>query len=135
MAWTAPIDPENEPRDRIKIMVGDTQSSEELLQDEWYDAKLAETGASEKEIAYLAAMAIAGHYGREVATAIGPLKEEAHRKWEHYMGLAGALYNIWQGLAPGTQSGGGIFNMGSALVGWRSAKPTYPDPFFTRTKP
>ena len=80
-------------------------------------------------------MAIAGHYAREVATAVGPLKEEAHRKWEHYMGLAGALYNIWQGLAPGTQAGGGIFNMGSALVGWRSAKSTYPDPFFTRTKP
>lgn len=135
MAWTPPTDPENEPRDRIKLAVGDDNADEELLPDEWYDAKLSEPNASEKEIAYLAAMAIAGHFSREVATALGPLKEEAHKKWEHYLGLAGALYNIWQGLAPGTSGGGGIFNMGNALVGWRAAKPTYPVPFFTRTKP
>lgn len=135
MNWTPPDDPENEARDRVKIMVGDTDANEELLADEWYDAQLAAAAPDEREIAYLACVAIAAHYARQVATAVGPLKEEAQRKWEHYMGQTNLMYNIWQGLAPSANGGGGIFNMGNALVGWRSAQSTYPDPFFTRIKP
>lgn len=133
MAWTAPADPENEARDRVRLAIGDIDTDDQIVQDADIDALLA-TEADEKKVYYLAATRAAARYAREVNTAVGPLKEEARVKWEHFMGLASALYREWQGLPPdaGTPS---PFTWGAAAVGIRSKQSRYPTPFFTRDYP
>lgn len=134
--WTAPTNPEVEARDRVRIAIGDIDTADQILQDEDIAALIATAPTEEGKVYYLAAMRAAARYARDVATAIGPLKEEAQRKWEHFMGLASALYREWQGLPPdtGTYSPVGNWPL-SAKVALRSHQSTFPTPFFTRTYP
>lgn len=133
MTFTPPSDYDI-PFHRLRVAIGDTDAADPQLDDEWYIAELVVRSDNEDEVAYRAAMALAGKYAREVANAVGSLKEEAQRKWEHYMGLASALYKQMNGGDPGAGTPS-VFVLGSARMGWRSAQSTYPDPFFTRTKP
>jgi hypothetical protein len=137
MTWTAPSDPENVAMDRVRIAIGDIDTAEQILQDEDIAALIAGNGAlAEARVYYLAASRAAARYAREVATAVGPLREEAQKKWEHFMGLAAALYREYQGLPPdsGTYSPVGNWPT-SARVGLRSYQSAFPTPFFTRTYP
>ncbi len=118
----------------MRIAIGDTDTNEQILQDDDIVALLAMADGEIGHASYLAANRAAARYAREVATAVGPLKEEAQRKWEHFMGLATALYREWQGLPP-DPSVPSSFTWGNALVGFKSKQTRFPTPFFTRSNP
>lgn len=79
MTWTyASTAPEATSRDMIRLAIGDTSSSDQILTDE----EVAALGSPAA-----AARAAAAEFARRVGKSVGNLRLEAQQRFEHYMTL------------------------------------------------
>lgn len=130
MAFTFTSDPASSRRDRLRLMVGDIDSTDPLMQDASVDYYLSLSLTSDTTVAYLMCSAICGILARQISAAVGPLREEAQQKWEHYFRLTGMFYSLSQGGSPVP----GVSGIGSAPPLINASDETVL-PFFTRLFP
>lgn len=98
------------PKDQIRYMVGDTDTTDQLIQDEEILFNLVLYPRNTGEPGWLAAAFtcdnIAFSFAREVQNSIGPLSEQSQQKYDHYVALAQQMrvlsYTHGKGLIPGS---------------------------------
>lgn len=91
MTWTYnPAALSANTKDQVRLLVGDTEVNDPLLQDE----EITYILTLESGVQYAASRAcetIAALFGRKVTTAVGDLKVSQEKKYEHYLELAADL--------------------------------------------
>ena len=90
MSWTFGNDPQNSIRDRVRILIGDTNPAEPLLEDEVLDW-LIKREVNEFLAAARAAEALAARFAREADIAVGDLSLKYSELASHYLELAASL--------------------------------------------
>jgi hypothetical protein len=95
MAWTYGADPANSNRDAVRLLIGDTDTSDQQLQDSEVDYFLGLFGATGDGRVVPAAIrccdAIAAKYARQVDTTNQGLSVGASKRLAHYQSLAEEL--------------------------------------------
>ena len=84
MAFTYTSDPENSKRDAVRLLTGDTDSTDALLQDSEVDYFLSLYGAAVYPAAAAACDAISSKYARQADTTNGRLSVKASQRSEAY---------------------------------------------------
>lgn len=111
MTWT--YDPANvgtDNKDQLRLLVGDTDTTDQQMQDEeltWYATMFP---AQSGKPLYLAAAAVcdalAMKYAREMDNSVGPLSESASQQHQHYLTLGQTLRTMYatggKGVIPGS---------------------------------
>jgi hypothetical protein len=95
VAFTYGADPANSDRDAVRLLIGDTDSADQLLQDSEVDYFLGLFGTSGSARVRPAAIrscdAIAAKFARQVDTTNQGLSVGASKRMEHYQALASEL--------------------------------------------
>jgi hypothetical protein len=90
MAWNYSDDPNSSKRDEVRFLIGDTDTSDQLLTDREID--FAVTRHSDANLAAVAcALAIAAKYSRLADKAVGDLRLSYSQRSTQYIKLAGEL--------------------------------------------
>lgn len=93
MTWSYTENSDN-PKDRVRVLIGDTDVADPLLEDEEIQAVL---GLSDNNVSgwYLAAgdaaEAVAAKYARKITQSAGPINSSLSQIFDHYMALAERL--------------------------------------------
>ena len=106
MSWTYSQSQLDEPRNQVRLKLGDTDSSDQQLQDEEIDQFLAETDSVEGAT-LAAARALAARYSRSVDKWVGDLKILGSQRSRHYLALVKALSG--KASIHAVPSAGGVF--------------------------
>lgn len=100
-----------DPTDEVRFLVGDTDTNDQLLQNEEIDRLLALFPPATGKLAYLAAAAacdaIAMKFGRAVDRNLGSLSTQNSQKFDHYVQLAKTLREAYQTNGIGEKVKGG----------------------------
>lgn len=96
MAWTYSGNPAASARDKVRFLCGDTDTNDQLLQDEEIDYLLT-VRSSPESTAPLACSTIMGKLAREVDYTIGPEKVMASQRLKAYESLIKMLRSMWIG--------------------------------------
>ena len=95
MAWTYGADPANSDRDAVRLLIGDTDTTDQQLQDSEVDYFLGLFGTSGNARVTPAAVrccdALAAKYARQVDTTNQGLSVGASKRLAHYQSLAEEL--------------------------------------------
>lgn len=115
MPWTYSGDPASSAKDEVRFLVGDTNTADQLVQDEEINyVLLAHADAGSASINYRAAAeiaeAIAAKFARKADKAVGPLSIQAKQQHDHYVQLAGRLRKL-------AFTGGSIAAFGTPVLG------------------
>ena len=90
MTWTYSGDPSSSDKDAVRFLIGDTDSTDPIMQDEEIVWLLSQHGTPSKA-AYHAALSAAGKYARLVSQEAGRIKVKAESKFEQYRALSEQL--------------------------------------------
>ncbi len=90
MTWTYTADPENVPRDAVRLLIGDTDTADQQLQDSEIDFYIATYGSA-LMAAGKAARALAAKYTRKADKEVGDLKIAYSQIAKNYFLLAEQL--------------------------------------------
>lgn len=92
MTWTYSGDPDGERKDEVRFLVGDTDATAKMVQDEEIEFVLKQYPPASGKPAYLAAAhvcdALAGKFARKVQQSVGPLAASNQQQYEHYVAEA-----------------------------------------------
>ncbi len=91
MTWTYSGDPSLSDVDAIRFLIGDTDSSDQLLQNEEINYLLSLGGGSPEYAAFLGAESIAAKFSRLADSKVGELSKSASQQAEGYRRLASDL--------------------------------------------
>jgi hypothetical protein len=98
MAWTYGADPAGSNRDAVRLLIGDTDTTDQQLQDSELDYFLGLFGVAGDERVVPAAIrsceALAAKYARQVDTTNQGLSVGASKRSEHYRTLADSLRDL-----------------------------------------
>ena len=89
MTWSYGSDPLNSDLDAVRFLIGDTDSSDQLIQDEEIQYLL--NSYSPQFAAYYATRSIAAKFARLCREATGDIEVYAHQKFDQYSKLAKAM--------------------------------------------
>ena len=106
MSWTYGADPSNSNKDAVRLYVGDTDTSDQLLQDEEIEFLIATEGAT-RLAAARAAEAIAAKFSRDADEAVGAISVKFSQKAIAYQTLSKKLEETYDECA-GIPIAGGI---------------------------
>lgn len=90
MTWTYSGNPSSSSRDAIRFLIGDTDTTDQLLSNEEIDYIISVQGASNRA-ASEAARAVAAKYARLMSRSIGGLSADFSAKYRQYLELANSL--------------------------------------------
>lgn len=91
MTWTYGNDPANDTTDEVRLLIGDTDTNDQLLSDEEIAYYLADF-SSVKAAAAAAARAVSASFARQASDKkIGSLSIQLSKRAEHYERLASSL--------------------------------------------
>jgi len=90
MTWTYSGDPSDSTRDAVRFLVGDTDTTDQLITDEEIDYIVTTHGTLNRSSSE-AARSIAAKFARLMNRSIGGLSADFSQKYTHYMELADAL--------------------------------------------
>ncbi|MGA9772358.1 MAG: hypothetical protein WBV94_25215 [Blastocatellia bacterium] len=88
MAWT--YTDLSTDKDKVRLKIGDTDESDKQLFDDEISFQLSESG-SVQAAATACALLLAGRYARQMNKAVGPFREDAADRYDHYTDLAARL--------------------------------------------
>jgi len=108
--WTYSGDPQASVLDKVRFLVGDTDSDDRQIADEEILFCIAES-ASYWSAAAMACRTLAGRYARSVSRSVGDLSLNAETKAQHYHDLA-AQYESMAG-----EAGFSVFALSSPYAG------------------
>lgn len=98
MAWSYTADPTNRPIDAVRFLIGDTDSTDQLIQDQeiqWFLLNEPVIRAAAR-----AAEAIAAKFSRKADKRVGDLWLELSQRAKQYRELAGELWEQAGGKSP-----------------------------------
>lgn len=117
MAWSYDGDPTGDRKNEVRFMVGDTDPSEGLVQDEEIEFVLVQYPPATDRPAWLAAAhvadAIAAKMARRADRSVGPLSISAKQQRDHYVELAASLRVLYA--TNGTSSQVGMGSVRAAI--------------------
>lgn len=87
MSWEYTGDPEESEKDAVRFIIGDTDASDPLLQDEEIEYTLNNNSMNIRLAAIKCVDAIIAKLSRQVDSTIGPMQVKAEAKWTHYRAL------------------------------------------------
>lgn len=90
MTWTYSGDPNDSARDAVRFLIGDTDTTDQLISDEEVDYLVTLHGTLSRASSE-AARAIAAKFARLMNRSIGGLSADFSQKYRHYMELAESL--------------------------------------------
>lgn len=90
MTWTYSGDPSDSTRDAVRFLVGDTDTTDQLISDEEIDFLIGKHGSLNRT-ASESARAIAAKFARLMSRSIGGLSADFGAKYRQYMELADSL--------------------------------------------
>ncbi len=90
MTWTYAGDPSANNRDEVRFLVGDTDTTDQLITDEEIAYAVAEE-SSNRGAAALVARAIAASFARRADRSVGDLKVSYKQRYDNYIALATSL--------------------------------------------
>ncbi len=95
MAWTYGADPTNSDRDAVRLLIGDTDTNDQQLQDseiEYFLSAYGSTGSGRVAPAAVDACdALVAKYARQADVTNQGLSVKAGQRYEHYLALAKQL--------------------------------------------
>lgn len=91
MAWTYTSDPSNVPRDAVRLLVGDTITTDPQLQDEEIAYFLSQAGGSVTGAAVRCARALMAKFARLVDKSVGDLRLSYSQRQAAYAALLADL--------------------------------------------
>jgi hypothetical protein len=95
MAWTYSGDPASSVKDQVRFLVGDTDSTDQLLQDAEILYVITEAGSSVYQAAHDAAYAIASKFSRMATSkSVGDLSLSYSDRAKAYFELANELLEL-----------------------------------------
>lgn len=98
--WTYSGNPASSPKDQVRFLVGDTDETDQLLQDEEIEWLISDRGSA-LAAAVAAAEAIAAKFARQVDKAVGDLRLSLSQKAQGYAARAAELrLRLATGAAP-----------------------------------
>jgi len=102
--WTYSGNPKSSPKDEVRFLIGDTDDSEPLLQDEEIKYILtvtpsAGTSSYNYGAAAVAAKSIAAKFARERDKTVGSLSLRKAQRYDQYLALANDLLDMAGGAA------------------------------------
>lgn len=92
MTWTYSGNPANSQLDEVRFIIGDTDTTDQLLANEEINYMIAEYGSSLRT-ASECARAIAAKFARLMSRSIGGLSADFSAKYRQYLELAESLQN------------------------------------------
>jgi len=107
MAWTNPQTDTDARRAKIRTNLGDVDDTAPLVTDETLARYLTDS-TNDYQVTSNVALAIAGQFAVEVSNAVGPLKEEAQQRWEHFRQMWADYYKLANGIPPDGSGVGAI---------------------------
>lgn len=88
MAWTYTDDPTTVPSDLVRLLIGDTDSNDQLMTDGAIDYALNRYSNDAYRAAALCARQLAAKFAREVDSSLESVRLSASQKHAQYMKLA-----------------------------------------------
>lgn len=122
MTWTYDGDPTGDRKDEVRLMVGDTDQTDPLVQDEEIAYYLTQFPPADTKPAWLAAAhvcdAIVGKFARKMDRSLGgALQQTASQQYDHYRQLAADLRALWATNGTSSQSTLGSVRPASPVLG------------------
>ena len=114
MTFTYSGDPSSTQKDAIRLLIGDTDATKPLMQDEEITFLLS-TYTFPYGVAANACMNLAAHFARTSRSQIGDLRTYLEMQYEHYRDLAQYYFMLESGLIPGVNPGAGQPNAGGGF--------------------
>lgn len=87
MTWTYDGDPSANDRDEVRFLVGDTDTTDQLVSDEEIAYAVADQNSNKLAAAYICE-AIAAKFARDVDVRVGRAAEDASQRYKQYKELA-----------------------------------------------
>jgi hypothetical protein len=112
MAWTYSQDPSTSQKDGLRLLIGDTDDTKPMMEDEEL-LFLLSTYHFPYGAAANACQTLAAKFARKSRQEIGDIKQYLNMQYEHYRDLAQYYFMLESGLIPGTGDpnvGGGFGN-------------------------
>lgn len=95
MAWTYSGDPASSTRDAVRFLIGDTDSTDQLLQDAEITYVISESGGSVYQAAHDAAYAVASKFSRMATSkSVGDLSLSYSDRAKAFFDLANELLEL-----------------------------------------
>lgn len=91
MSWTYSGDPGSSPKDAVRFAIGDTISSDPLLQDEEINYMLSKNSSID-DAAYYACVGVVAKFSRLADKEVGKIKIKYSQKAKQYQQLADKLW-------------------------------------------
>lgn len=91
MSWSYSGNPASSTLDKVRFLIGDTDSTDQQLSNEEINAALADTADSPYAAAVICIEALVSRYSRLVTKSIGDLSISYGDKAKNYRGLLGDL--------------------------------------------
>jgi hypothetical protein len=91
MSWSYSGDPSLSSRDKVRFLIGDTDDTDEQLQDEEIDAMLADNSSEPYAAAIACAYVLAAKYSRRADRSVGDLSISYNQIGDSYRKLATQL--------------------------------------------
>lgn len=126
MTWTYSGDPATNTRDAVRWLVGDTDTTDQLVSDEEITYALAQHGSTDVAAA-IVCEAIAARFARQADKTVGDLRITLSQKAAAYQARAAELRK--QGLLYAVPTAGGISIAGKEQLESDADRPA---PFFRR---
>lgn len=119
MSWTYSGDPATNDKDKVRFLIGDTDQTDQLLQDEEITYLLSET-PNVLLVASRAAKAIAAKFSRQADKAVGDLRISLSQKAQAYMALAADLEKRAESVSAPAFEDQGDFLFTKGMMTWPS---------------
>lgn len=119
MAWTYASTPETVPRDEFRLLIGDTDTTDQVFSDAEVAYFLAQN-SNVKRAAAIGCRAAAAKYARKITYSLGDLSEQMKEKVQNFTALALELDNAAKRSS---------FSTTTATVGAVKDVATYPERF------
>ena len=88
MSWSYSGDPNNSAVDRYRFMLGDTDASSPLMQDEEIMFLASEAGDNDNKALYLLFSHAATIFARDIKRSLGPQMEDPTKRLEYFKAMA-----------------------------------------------
>ncbi|MBC7340894.1 MAG: hypothetical protein H5U02_00310 [Clostridia bacterium] len=120
MTWSYSNNPAASDKDKVRFLIGDTDQTDQLLQDEEITYLLTET-TNVLLAASRAAKAVAARFSRQADKEVGDLRVSLSQKAEAYRKLADDLEKRAGSVAAPSFADQGDFLFAKGMMGWPSA--------------
>lgn len=84
MSWSYSGNPQSSLRDELRFLIGDTDESEPIMQDEELDFLITKYGSNRNLLLYHTFETVATYFARDIKRSLGPISEDPTERLKFY---------------------------------------------------